>query len=741
MRSNGAYRVIWRALVVAVVAAQVLFVLYLVGDAVPELWESRWIQDDAYISFRYARNLVEGNGLVFNAGERVEGYTNFLWTVMSAVPLAAGYEDPLPAMHRAALALWFATFGLLLVFGLYLVSRRVYTAPLVAAPLVAHWSFNQWYLSGMETPLVAFLTLLVLAIFAFQEPGRRLAAAAFGAASVLLVMARPDAAAFVLGLAVAMVACHPRWLADRVFWRGWVPSFLLPVAAVYLPYTLWRLWYYGGLLPNTYYAKAAYNPMYQRGWQYLQTYFEVYDFAPLLLVPAAAALLTRDRVLRRFLAGCVFGGAAVFLYVLRLGGDFMEWRFLVPVTGVLFAGIGVGLYVLGDGLVRLIIGRIFRRKGDERAWIAAPAAAVGIACAVVGLGHLKHAAEAGRPLAEDKVVVGQETIPSLAKYALPKFNWRDIGRTCGKLLPANTRIATTSAGMIPFFSKLPTLDLMGLNDLEIAREPIEPGSSHRVGHEHELDDRNVMRERGVEVYLRWPELWDYPRALAMAEEPGGANASLRLPDGRYFDVVFLNPDGGLVRGLRGLDDVVFKDPSRVLPKEEMVVCASLLDSERLVDRIDVELPESEAAHGFEEIFDPEAPYGHNYHDKVLAYLESGELRVLRDEGRRIYHQATWVVGGVSADQDLAMIVRHDHTMGSSYRVDVNGWRNPRDLEFPCLPEQWGEVRLIIPRELLLEGENRFLLTRDRSVFGDTEFFHMWFLQRTGGGGHKVTTVP
>jgi len=232
VRSNGASRVIGRAVVVAVVAAQVLFVGYLVRDAVPELWESRWIQDDAYISFRYARNLVEGNGLVFNAGERVEGYTNFLWTVMSAAPLAAGYEDPLPAMHRAALALWFSTYGLLLVFGLYLVSRRVYTAPLMAAPLVAHWSFNQWYLSGMETPLVAFLTLLVLAIFAVQEPGRRLAAAAFGTASVLLVMARPDAAVFVLGLAVAMFACHPRWLADRAFWRRWVPSFLLPVAAV-----------------------------------------------------------------------------------------------------------------------------------------------------------------------------------------------------------------------------------------------------------------------------------------------------------------------------------------------------------------------------------------------------------------------------------------------------------------------------------------------------------------------------
>ena len=212
-------------------AVQVLFVGHLVQDAAPELWESRWVQDDAYISFRYARNLVEGNGLVFNVGERVEGYTNFLWTLMSAAPLAAGSDDPLPSMHRAGLVLWFATYGLLLVFGVGLVSRKVYTAPLVAAPLVAHWSFNQWYLSGMETPLVAFLTLLVLVIFAFQEPGRRLAAAAFGTTSVLLVMARPDTAVFVLGLALAMVACHPRWLADRAFWRRWAPAFLLPGAA------------------------------------------------------------------------------------------------------------------------------------------------------------------------------------------------------------------------------------------------------------------------------------------------------------------------------------------------------------------------------------------------------------------------------------------------------------------------------------------------------------------------------
>ena len=42
---------------------------------------SWWLTDDAFISFRYARNLLEGHGLVFNPGERVEGYTNFLWVL------------------------------------------------------------------------------------------------------------------------------------------------------------------------------------------------------------------------------------------------------------------------------------------------------------------------------------------------------------------------------------------------------------------------------------------------------------------------------------------------------------------------------------------------------------------------------------------------------------------------------------------------------------------------------------
>ena len=56
-------------------------------------WRRSWICDDAFISYRYAENFVHGLGPVFNPGERVEGYSNFLWTLWSAFGLSLG-ADP-----------------------------------------------------------------------------------------------------------------------------------------------------------------------------------------------------------------------------------------------------------------------------------------------------------------------------------------------------------------------------------------------------------------------------------------------------------------------------------------------------------------------------------------------------------------------------------------------------------------------------------------------------------------------
>jgi len=74
-----------------------------------------WLTDDAFISFRYARNLVDGLGLVFNAGEYVEGYTNLLWTLAIAGALRLGWPAETSA-HVLGIVCWIALVAVLLAW-------------------------------------------------------------------------------------------------------------------------------------------------------------------------------------------------------------------------------------------------------------------------------------------------------------------------------------------------------------------------------------------------------------------------------------------------------------------------------------------------------------------------------------------------------------------------------------------------------------------------------------------------
>src|SRR5262245_37848737 len=100
-------------------SARPAFWLASAGALVFAAWRAlalRWTTDDAFISFRYAQNWLDGLGLVFNAGERVEGYTNFLWTVWSALGLALGFDAAAWA-NAWGLACYLASVALLVWTG------------------------------------------------------------------------------------------------------------------------------------------------------------------------------------------------------------------------------------------------------------------------------------------------------------------------------------------------------------------------------------------------------------------------------------------------------------------------------------------------------------------------------------------------------------------------------------------------------------------------------------------------
>ncbi len=132
----------------------------------------RFAVDDAYISFRYAHNLLDGHGLVFNPGDPVEGYSNLLWVLLSAAGLAAGL-DPLLWARLLGFAAAAATALLLPGLALRLAADAAPPAPRPAAgvpPARAAWAASFllaacgpvacWSLAGLETPLFGLLIVV-----------------------------------------------------------------------------------------------------------------------------------------------------------------------------------------------------------------------------------------------------------------------------------------------------------------------------------------------------------------------------------------------------------------------------------------------------------------------------------------------------------------------------------------------------------------------------------------------------
>jgi hypothetical protein len=308
------------------------------------LW---WCTDDAYISFRYARNLVDGLGLVYNAGERVEGFTNPLWTLWVACGLALGVAAERWA-NGWALICYLASTGALGWVGYRLSGSVVALVPVAALGAALHTDWAVFATGGLETSAFTFLLLggWIVAIWNLSRPW------VLGVAGIVLGLAtltRHDGVipAVLLGICV-LVWARPRLAASALYACGF--------AAAWLPLTLWRIAYYGDLFPNTAYAKSAHLAWYSQGLFYVSLYVERYWalFVGALLLLAAVIVHSatspgvseNDR--QRFRAGlsALLIATIYIAYVMRVGGDFMFARLLIPTTPFL-------LVVLQVGCVRL----------------------------------------------------------------------------------------------------------------------------------------------------------------------------------------------------------------------------------------------------------------------------------------------------------------------------------------------------------------------------------------------------
>ncbi len=170
-------------------------------------WSNRFILDDAFISFRYAYNLAHGDGLVWSQGVRVEGYTNFLWTVLMSMPIHFGFD---PKAFSFLLGL--ISFALSLVFSYklaLLLTNSRNTALLVVVFLGSNYTFSSFATGGLETPMQTclFVICMYLAVNFVQvgtTPRKLLVLSLVGSAALLT---RLDSAVLLALVFPAAIIC------------------------------------------------------------------------------------------------------------------------------------------------------------------------------------------------------------------------------------------------------------------------------------------------------------------------------------------------------------------------------------------------------------------------------------------------------------------------------------------------------------------------------------------------------
>jgi arabinofuranosyltransferase len=414
------------------------------------------VVDDAYISFRYARNLMEGHGLVFNIGEKVEGYTNFLWTVLLAPLIGLGIP-PTPVAAAGGLA--FSGLTLWLVYWLGKRMAGVWVGAIAALFLSLDGSFALWSVGGMETPMFTCLALIgAVAYFREQSAPRRWPLS--GILFALTAMTRPEGV-----MLFAMTAGHQilvnLWDRRRLFLRRDLVRILL-FGVLWGAYFLGRWRYYGFPLPNTFYAKVdptGTQAQIMRGIRYVLTFARIH-LGYIAWLPLGLLLLFR-RVDRRMTYAVGVVGMYV-AYVVFVGGDWSVGRFLVPPLPFLYL-------LLAEGLVEG-----YRWLQTRRPGLSVPLHYLSLAVLILSLAGMGLASS----LWGEYALFVRSFEAGLANRArIAMGHWlRDN-------LPSDTVIAVDAAGELPYYSRLRTLDLFGITQPAIAHMETPQMGQGTPGHE------------------------------------------------------------------------------------------------------------------------------------------------------------------------------------------------------------------------------------------------------------------
>ncbi|WTL36548.1 hypothetical protein OHB26_34805 [Nocardia sp. NBC_01503] len=325
-------------------------------------WKRRWIADDGLTVLRTVRNLLAGNGPVFNAGERVEVNTSTAWTYLIwffswLTQARLEYVVLVLALTLSATAIVFAMLGAARLWG----GGAQFFLPAGALVYIALPPARDYATSGLESSLViCWLAVLWWWLIRWSRTEKVNPASILGLSFVAgsAPLIRPELT--VVGALALLVICGAPMPGIRT--RAWMFRALILTAAGLMPvaHQIWRMGYYGLPYPNTAVAKDASGAKWRQGLIYLWNLVGPYWlWVPLMVLGVAAVAAMRHRVIgfpaitpgnltkptpreriHRFrvrlrtpgtaVALMLTSGALLTLYEIRVGGDFMHARMLLP---------------------------------------------------------------------------------------------------------------------------------------------------------------------------------------------------------------------------------------------------------------------------------------------------------------------------------------------------------------------------------------------------------------------------
>lgn len=377
--------------------------------------------DDAMISMQYAKNFAEGNGLVWSVGEKVQGFTNPLWTLYMAIPHLLNIPHSKTSLFIQITAYLFMIGTLILIWKM---SNNIVTLIFVGFFL----PLNYWFYSGMEVSVLTFLCTLVVFLI-HTKKSYLLISLICG----LMIWIRIDMVLFFI-----LVSCC---VEDKKIHD-------ISICCLFLGLLLlWSFLNYGYALPNTYYLKMEHYPLWQRLLRGIATLG--INFFTMNWIFFGLIFLTMGRKQTPTVNFIIAFFCIEVLYSIYIGGDAWENQG------------GTNRFItLAMPLIMLIIINILNITMNNLNIYNKYAKALIVILMFINLNML---------MCKPKSF-GMYFLPTPQTKSL--INTLDIALAL-KSVPDNTVIATQGAGVLPYFSdKKYYIDLHGKCDKVIAHGKI-----------------------------------------------------------------------------------------------------------------------------------------------------------------------------------------------------------------------------------------------------------------------------